>query len=136
VFFFQAEDGIRDFHVTGVQTCALPIWLALRYAANLWQLDLDRVLVAGGSGADEDMMRGNTLAVVVANRHHEELSQVGEQDNIYFAQRPHAAGILEAFDHYDFLGGGSSAGPEASARVAGNSATEPDQKGELGETPE
>src|SRR5207302_2959993 len=22
----QAEDGIRDFHVTGVQTCALPIW--------------------------------------------------------------------------------------------------------------
>src|SRR5690606_39281013 len=25
VFFFQAEDGIRDFHVTGVQTCALPI---------------------------------------------------------------------------------------------------------------
>src|SRR5690606_40554195 len=25
-FFFQAEDGIRAFHVTGVQTCALPIW--------------------------------------------------------------------------------------------------------------
>src|SRR5690606_40113271 len=24
-FFFQAEDGIRSFHVTGVQTCALPI---------------------------------------------------------------------------------------------------------------
>src|SRR5690606_40486480 len=24
-FFFQAEDGIRAFHVTGVQTCALPI---------------------------------------------------------------------------------------------------------------
>src|SRR6267143_3194887 len=25
-FFFQAEDGIRDGTVTGVQTCALPIW--------------------------------------------------------------------------------------------------------------
>src|SRR5699024_12869123 len=25
-FFFQAEDGIRDRNVTGVQTCALPIW--------------------------------------------------------------------------------------------------------------
>src|SRR5215475_7281190 len=25
LFFFQAEDGIRAFHVTGVQTCALPI---------------------------------------------------------------------------------------------------------------
>src|SRR5690606_3681446 len=28
-FFFQAEDGIRDFHVTGVQTCALPIFFVL-----------------------------------------------------------------------------------------------------------
>src|SRR5439155_17079727 len=27
LFFFQAEDGIRDGHVTGVQTCALPIYL-------------------------------------------------------------------------------------------------------------
>src|SRR5207253_6321501 len=27
-FFFQAEDGIRDGHVTGVQTCALPISFA------------------------------------------------------------------------------------------------------------
>src|SRR5690606_39664407 len=27
VFFVQADDGIRDFHVTGVQTCALPIYL-------------------------------------------------------------------------------------------------------------
>src|SRR5690606_39829963 len=46
-FFFQAEDGIRDFHVTGVQTCALPIfaggtsvWLAaaavLVWIASLW----------------------------------------------------------------------------------------------------
>src|SRR6266498_1651606 len=26
-FFFQAEDGIRDADVTGVQTCALPIWV-------------------------------------------------------------------------------------------------------------
>src|ERR1039457_7351949 len=25
-FFLQAEDGIRDYKVTGVQTCALPIW--------------------------------------------------------------------------------------------------------------
>src|SRR5690606_40126234 len=32
--FFQAEDGIRDFHVTGVQTCALPISCAYRLVAN------------------------------------------------------------------------------------------------------
>src|SRR6266850_4073375 len=29
-FFFQAEDGIRDYKVTGVQTCALPILPRLR----------------------------------------------------------------------------------------------------------
>src|SRR5256885_2403066 len=29
-FFFQAEDGIRDYKVTGVQTCALPIYAQLR----------------------------------------------------------------------------------------------------------
>src|SRR5205807_7582522 len=28
-FFFQAEDGIRDYKVTGVQTCALPIFVYL-----------------------------------------------------------------------------------------------------------
>src|SRR5437870_12387338 len=32
-FFFQAEDGIRDGHVTGVQTCALPI--LVEFAASL-----------------------------------------------------------------------------------------------------
>src|SRR5439155_11631576 len=31
LFFFQAEDGIRDGHVTGVQTCALPISLVKGY---------------------------------------------------------------------------------------------------------
>src|SRR5690606_41061888 len=32
-FFFQAEDGIRAFHVTGVQTCALPIYRECRTQA-------------------------------------------------------------------------------------------------------
>src|SRR5436305_10361596 len=39
-FFFQAEDGIRDADVTGVQTCALPIL----YHANLFSR-LSRMLV-------------------------------------------------------------------------------------------
>src|SRR5690349_23957027 len=30
IFFFQAEDGIRDLYVTGVQTCALPIYLGVK----------------------------------------------------------------------------------------------------------
>src|SRR3712207_6887888 len=32
--FFQAEDGIRDIGVTGVQTCALPIWPPPRERAH------------------------------------------------------------------------------------------------------
>ena len=48
------------------------------------------------------MMRGNTLAVVVGNRHHEELSQLEDVERIYFASAPGAGGILEALDYYDF----------------------------------
>src|SRR5204862_2810446 len=34
-FFFQAEDGIRDLYVTGVQTCALPIYLENQLLADV-----------------------------------------------------------------------------------------------------
>jgi sucrose-phosphate synthase len=77
--------------------------LALRHAMQQMDIPLEHVLAAGGSGADEDMMRGNTLAVVVGNRHHEELSALVELDSIYFAGQPHARGILEAIEHYDFF---------------------------------
>src|SRR5687767_15238799 len=43
-FFFQAEDGIRDKLVTGVQTCALPIW-----AAQSPPSEGARMWVAGGT---------------------------------------------------------------------------------------
>ena len=77
--------------------------LALRYVADRWQIPLEKVFVAGGSGADEDMMRGNTLAAVVANRHHEELSQLVDIERVYFASKPFASGILESLEYYDFF---------------------------------
>src|SRR5262249_59134952 len=43
--FVQAEDGIRDWSVTGVQTCALPIWCAAS-----WLLRLSRWITAATSG--------------------------------------------------------------------------------------
>ena len=76
---------------------------ALRYVAQRLDIPLEQILVAGGSSADEDMMRGNTLAVVVGNRHNEELAQLVDQESIYFAEQPHASGIMEAIDHYDFF---------------------------------
>ncbi len=77
--------------------------LALRWVAERHDIPLDRILAAGGSGADEDMMRGNMLAVVVANRHNEELSDLVHGDEIFFASRPYAEGILEAIEFYEFF---------------------------------
>src|SRR5438552_1306226 len=67
-FFFQAEDGIRDDLVTGVQTCALPIyfgsgsgvasqeqyWSAYGLAKAFWELDLDIPAVIRLGGNTED----------------------------------------------------------------------------------
>src|SRR5206468_6756864 len=45
-FFFQAEDGIRDLIVTGVQTCALPIYPAIHLvgqtSGTVWMIDAAR----------------------------------------------------------------------------------------------
>ncbi|WPD23988.1 MAG: HAD family hydrolase [Candidatus Electrothrix scaldis] len=77
--------------------------LALRYVAHRLEINLENILVAGGSGADEDMMRGNTRAVVAGNRHHEELSNIDELEGVYFADAPYAYGIIEGIKHYHFL---------------------------------
>src|SRR2546429_3324764 len=52
-FFFQAEDGIRDVAVTGVQTCALPIWVTFcpegaQALAALRVPELDGAICTGG----------------------------------------------------------------------------------------
>ena len=77
--------------------------LALRYVAHRLEIPLENILAAGGSGADEDMMRGNTRAVVVGNRHHEELSDIDELEGVYFANASYAYGIIEGINHYNFL---------------------------------
>src|SRR5690606_40244576 len=58
-FFFQAEDGIRDFHVTGVQTCALPIYDRLQ--AELNELIANRPVLAAEINArrEEGDLREN-----------------------------------------------------------------------------
>src|SRR3989475_6786346 len=56
-FFFQAEDGIRDLTVTGVQTCALPICIdlqngVLRARLQGNRLDLTELRMQGGRGSN------------------------------------------------------------------------------------
>src|SRR5437870_9772407 len=56
-FFFQAEDGIRDGHVTGVQTCALPISFYLRDEApdvRVVESGLDLVQQVEGARSREE----------------------------------------------------------------------------------
>ena len=77
--------------------------LALRYLAVKWHLPSERILAAGDSGNDEEMLVGNNLGVVVGN-HDPEMEHLRGMPRIYFAEGPHAWGILEGIDHYDFLG--------------------------------
>src|SRR5256885_5370253 len=53
-FFFQAEDGIRDYKVTGVQTCALPIYA-----------DAGTEVVAGRSSGGDVLGAGLLIDVIV-----------------------------------------------------------------------
>lgn len=76
---------------------------ALRYLSVKWGLVPERMLVAGDSGNDEEMLRGDMLGVVVGN-YSKELDRLRGQRRIYFAVGSYAWGVLEALEHYDFLG--------------------------------
>src|SRR5205085_5470322 len=62
-FFFQAEDGIRDLTVTGVQTCALPILMGLRQGLSMLTGALVLWLVIGPHVMDS----GIGLSIVQAS---------------------------------------------------------------------
>src|SRR5258708_19181817 len=66
VFFFQAEDGIRDDLVTGVQTCALPIWPCLRDPFEA-EADAGAVGRLAVGGSDREGM-AEVVQVIIARR--------------------------------------------------------------------
>jgi sucrose-phosphate synthase len=76
--------------------------LALRWCSEQLDFPLENTLVAGVTGADADMLRGNTLGTVVDNRHTSELSDLANIDGIHFSEASFAAGILDAMAHYGF----------------------------------
>jgi sucrose-phosphate synthase len=77
--------------------------LAIRYLSIKWGLPPERILVAGDSGNDEDMLRGNTLGLVVGN-YCPELARLKGRERVYFAEGHYAWGIMEGMEYYDFLG--------------------------------
>jgi sucrose-phosphate synthase len=76
--------------------------LAVRYLAHRWGLPMAQFLVAGDSGNDEDMLKGDARGVVVGN-YSSELEKLKGKPYIYFAKADYAKGILEGIKHFDFL---------------------------------
>src|SRR5687767_15926480 len=71
-FFFQAEDGIRDKLVTGVQTCALPILAGRNTPMSLLQIRLPNVTIHGEiSDAVEFISRHSIMVVPLFSRSEE-----------------------------------------------------------------
>src|SRR5690606_40829025 len=60
IFFFQAEDGIRVFHVTGVQTCALPISICSfsKPSAHIPRINPNRLKVIEVSTRNRSIQNG------------------------------------------------------------------------------
>src|SRR2546421_1456551 len=65
-FFFQAEDGIRDLIVTGVQTCALPICLRRQIVTTLVQRCREPV---DGGGGRPQLVCGERDEIALNLRH-------------------------------------------------------------------
>lgn len=75
---------------------------AVRYLGAKWGIAPQRMLVAGDSGNDIEMLRGDTLGVVVGN-YSPELRHLRGEPKIYFASGHYARGVVEGLEHYAFL---------------------------------
>ncbi len=75
---------------------------AIRYLSNKWEIPLTHFLVCGDSGNDEEMLRGEPLAVIVGN-YSKELEKLKGRKNVYFSEAQYAGGILEGIQKYQFI---------------------------------
>ncbi len=75
---------------------------AVRYLAFKWGFPHHRIVVAGDSGNDLDMLTGVHAAIVVGN-HSPELAMLKGREEIYFAERGFAGGVLEGLKHFQVL---------------------------------
>lgn len=72
---------------------------AIRYISYKWNIPLANIMVAGDSGNDAEMLRGDTVGIVVGN-YSRELEPFRRNRKIYFAEAHSAGGILEGMAHY------------------------------------
>lgn len=75
---------------------------AIRYISYKWEIPLKNFLICGGSGNDEEMLKGEPSGVVVGN-YSPEIESLKTMKNIYFAKKSFSDGIIEGIDHYGFI---------------------------------
>jgi len=75
---------------------------AVRYLSYKWEIPLENIIVCGDSGNDEEMLKGETMAIVVGNHSHE-LDKLRGHRKIYFAEGECASGIVEGLHYYDII---------------------------------
>ncbi len=75
---------------------------AIRYISYRWNIPYEKILVAGDSGNDEEMLKGELLGVVVSN-YSSELEHLRDCRRVYFSKTPYAGGIIDGIKHYNFL---------------------------------
>ncbi|MFO8172921.1 MAG: HAD-IIB family hydrolase [Longimicrobiales bacterium] len=93
---------LDHFSVLDVTPVRASPGLAIRFICHKWNIPPDRILVAGDSGNDADMLSGDTLGVVVGN-FTPELEEIRGLPRVFFADGRHAWGVLEGIQHYDFF---------------------------------
>lgn len=75
---------------------------AIKYLQGKYGFEPARVMVAGDSGNDEDMLRAGNNGLVVRN-HSPELNHLRGRPRVFFSRYCHAAGIIDGLLHYAFL---------------------------------
>jgi sucrose-phosphate synthase len=75
---------------------------AIRYLAYRWNILFEDILVAGDSGNDMEMLKGDLLGVVVAN-YSSELEELKGSRRVYFSDKRFAAGITDGINYYNFM---------------------------------
>src|SRR5690625_5896272 len=101
-FFFQAEDGIRDGHVTGVQTCALPI------SQIAWKHDV-QCMIEGPGHVPMHMIKENM---------DKQLAECGEAP--FYTLGPLTTDIAPGYDHITSRSEERRVGKERRSRGTGD----------------
>jgi len=75
---------------------------AIRYLAYRWNIPYENILVAGDSGNDKEMLKGDLLGVVVGN-YSKELQKLKGSKRVYFSKKNYAGGIIDGIRNYKFM---------------------------------